>query len=148
MFQNFYLSLCQIADQRSNRSKICPLDFILLIVFLSTISGCSSWYEIEDYALAFVKDLLTIYEQLTGCHLSCGIPSHDTINRVMGMLEPSNFEKAYRSYIAIFLSITEEKYLCIDGKTMRGVKKHDFDSSSHTVSAFSPSGRHVWLRFT
>jgi len=56
------------------------------------------------------------------------------------MLEPSNFEKAYRSCIACFLSITEEKHLCIDGKIMRGVKKPDLYSSSHTVSAFSPSG--------
>jgi len=129
MFQNFYLSLCQVADPRSNRSKIYPLDFILLIVFLSTISGCSSWYEIEDYAFAFKKYLLAIYEQLTGCRLSCGIPSHDTINRVMGMLEPSNFEKAYRSCMVNFLSITEEKYLCIDGKAMREKWQ-------------------VWLRFT
>jgi len=56
------------------------------------------------------------------------------------MLHPSNFEKFYRSCIANFLSITEEKYLCIDSKTMRGAKKYDFESSSHNVSAFSPSG--------
>jgi len=53
------------------------------------------------------------------------------------MLEPSNFEKSYRSCIVNFLSITEEKHLCTDCKTM--IKKLDFDSSSHTFSDFSSS---------
>ncbi len=48
------------------------------------------------------------------------------------------FEGAYKRWIEGFISATSGKHICIDGKTMRGVKKLSFDTQSHVVSAFSP----------
>lgn len=38
-----------------------------------------------------------------------------------------------------FPPIGDEKHLCLDGKTMRGVKKLDFEHSAHIVSAYNPA---------
>ena len=45
-----------------DRKKLYPLDFLLLIVFLSTLSGCTSWYEIEDYGVEYEDELKRLYE--------------------------------------------------------------------------------------
>ena len=52
-------------------------------MFTTTISGCSSWYEIEDYAEEYKDDLVTLYERISGESSSWGVPSHDTLNRAI-----------------------------------------------------------------
>ncbi|MGP1552638.1 MAG: transposase family protein, partial [Bacteroidia bacterium] len=39
-----------VSGPRIESKEVYPLDFLLLIVFLSMLSGDTSWYEIEDYA--------------------------------------------------------------------------------------------------
>ncbi|KGL54657.1 DDE Tnp 1-associated protein [Porphyromonas sp. COT-052 OH4946] len=58
--------LFMASDPRRIESKeVYPLDFLLLIVFLSTLSGDTSWYEIEDYAEEYEEELKSRYETLT-----------------------------------------------------------------------------------
>ncbi len=57
------------------------------MVFTATISGCSSWYEIEDYAEEYKDDLVTLYERISGESSSWGVPSHDTLNRAISGLQ-------------------------------------------------------------
>ncbi|EIW93505.1 hypothetical protein HMPREF1322_0173, partial [Porphyromonas gingivalis W50] len=42
-----------------------------LIVFLSTLSGDTSWYEIEDYAEEYEEVLKSRYETLTIVGVRC-----------------------------------------------------------------------------
>lgn len=121
-----------------DRCKLHPLDFILLIVFTSTLSGCNSWYDIEDYAEHWQEDLKKLYKSLTGKDIIHGIPSHDSLNRAIGLLEPAVFEEAYCLWLESFVQLTTGSHICIDGKSMRGVRKLSFDAQSHTVSAYSP----------
>lgn len=138
MYHNLYSSLCLVSDPRINRHKVYPMDFILLIVFLSSLSGCSSWYEMEDYAEAYEDELKAIYQKLSSQSFSDSMPTHDTLNRCISLLSPEQFEASYRSWLESFFIQTTGKHICIDGKTMRGVKKLSFDTASHVVSAYSP----------
>ena len=61
MYHSLFESLCMVPDPRIERKKIYPLDFLLLIVFLSTLSGNTSWYEIEDYAKEYEKELKSLF---------------------------------------------------------------------------------------
>lgn len=45
-----------VPDPRIERKKVYPLDFLLLIVFLSTLSGNASWYEVENYAEEYEEE--------------------------------------------------------------------------------------------
>lgn len=92
---------------------------------------------IEDYAEDWSGDLKSIYRELTGDTTDYGMPAHDTLNRAISLLEPQSFEEAYRSWLSSFLSTEEERHLCLDGKTMRGVKKLSFEHHSHVLSAYS-----------
>lgn len=127
-----------VSDPRIECQKLYPLDYILLIVFVSTMSGCHSWYEIEDYAEDWSEELKAIYRELTGDTEDYGLPAHDTLNRAISLLDPQAFEQAYRLWLSSFFPIEDERHLCLDGKTMRGVKKLSFEHNSHVVSAYSP----------
>jgi len=118
--------------------KVPPLGYILTTVFTATISGCSSWYEIEDYAEEYKDDLEALYERISGESSSWGVPSHDTLNRAISILDPKQIEQVYKAFLEESFEITTGKHICLDGKTMRGVKKLDFDADSHCVTAFDP----------
>lgn len=138
MCQDLFAKVFSVEDPRLDRKKQYPLDYILLIVFIATLSGCSSWYEIEDYSEEYHDELRAIYQALRGLEAPESLPTHDTLNRCISLLSPQAFEEAYRSWLEAFLSQQSGRHICIDGKTMRGVKKLSFDSSSHVVSAYSP----------
>ena len=59
---SIFNQLLMVEDPRINRCKKFPLGYILTTVFTATISGCSSWYEIEDYAEEYKDDLEALYE--------------------------------------------------------------------------------------
>ncbi|KGN72241.1 DDE Tnp 1-associated protein [Porphyromonas gulae] len=63
--------LFMVSNPRIESKEVYPLDFLLLIVFLSTLSGDTSWYEIEDYAEEYEEELKSRYETLTIVGVRC-----------------------------------------------------------------------------
>lgn len=136
---NLYAPLLSVSDPRRDHKKLYPLDYLLLVVFTASLSGCQSWYDIEDYAKDWSEDLKSLYHKLTGETLEHYTPCDDTLNRAISLLDVDSFENAYCSWLEEFLVCISGEHLCIDGKTMGGgVKKLSFDSACHTISAYSP----------
>ena len=89
--------------------------------------------EIELFAKEY-QDYLRRYIELKN-----GIPSHDTINRVMGLLSPDVLQQLYGKWQELMNRNEGEalkKIICIDGKTMRSNKRKE-GKPSHIVSAWS-----------
>ena len=119
-------SLSLIDDHRSDKNKRYPLPLLLLIAFCASISKHDS-YTKHDYAQA--------HEELE----SMPPPTHDTLNRALHVIPHQGFKRAYQDWSAALLRWNEEtRQICIDGKTMRGVKKPSPDTESHIVSAYAP----------
>ncbi len=60
--------------------------------------------------------------------LGNGIPSHNTMQRVMGSIAPEYMQNVYQKWNETVNSNEGEalkKTICIDGKTMRGSKSKD-----------------------
>ena len=69
----------------------------------------------------------------------CGIPSHDTIGRVMGMIAPEVIQQLYAKWQECLDRNEGEvlkKIICIDGETIRGNKRNG-EKPAHIVSAWS-----------
>lgn len=49
-----------------------------------------------------------------------GIPSHDTMSRVFGQIEPSEFECCFRVWTCRAEEKPEGEVVAVDGKTLRG----------------------------
>jgi predicted transposase YbfD/YdcC len=68
--------------------------------------------------------------------LSNGIPSDDTLGRVLARLDPGAFEKCLLSWIQAVQEVTANRLIAIDGKTLRGsFAGRDGKAAIHMVSA-------------
>lgn len=122
-----------IEDVRQARKVRHKLKDILVIVLFATLANADDWVEMEMFAKEY-QDYLRKYIGLEN-----GIPSHDTLNRVMGLLSPDILKQMYGKWQELLNRNEGEalkKIICIDGKTMRSNKRKE-GKPSHIVSAWS-----------
>ena len=109
---------------------------IIVIVFLATLARCDDWIEIEDFA-KYQEEVLREYLELPN-----GIPSHDTIQRVMAMISPTYIQLLRDRWNEMVTANADDKVrklLGIDGKTQRGNASED-RKANHIVSAVDDRG--------
>ena len=93
---------------------------IIVIVLFATLANVDGWEEMEYFA-CYQEEYLKKYIELKN-----GIPSHDTIQRVFGMISPEILQQLYQKWQELPNRNEGEKLkklVCIDGKTMRGNKR-------------------------
>jgi predicted transposase YbfD/YdcC len=124
-----------VDEPRIERTKIHGLADILFICVAGTIAGCDGPTDIASFAKT----------QLAWCRkfveLNNGVPSHDTIGRVISLIKPQQFQKAFLDWVAALATDDKSKgprFVPIDGKTLRGSggAKHR-DNPLHVVSAWA-----------
>lgn len=122
-----------IEDVRQERKVRHLLKDILVIVLFATLANADDWVEIALFAQIYEGYLKKYIE------LKNGVPSHDTIQRVMGMVSPDILQQLYGKWQEL-LNREEgkalKKIICIDGKTMCSNKRGD-GKPSHIVTAWS-----------
>lgn len=133
-FTSFF---CDVADPRIERSKAHQLMDILFISVAGTIAGCEGPSDIAEFART----------QLDWCRkfvpLAEGVPAHDTIGRVLSLIKPQEFQKAFVDWIASLVGESDEddgqpRFVPIDGKTLRGSRgARDREKPLHLVSAWA-----------
>jgi hypothetical protein len=84
-----------ISDPRSARHTRHDLADVLTVAVCAVLSGVDDFVDIELWAQAKIDWLRGFMR------LEHGIPSHDTIGRVFGMIAPDEFESAFRRWLAI-----------------------------------------------
>lgn len=120
-----------LEDPRVDRTKDYPLEEILFLVLSAVVSGVNFLTEVEKFGNAKLEWFRTIlpYEN--------GIPSHDTIGRVLGMLDPDALETMFASWMASIAG-SIEGVVAVDGKTLRrAIARGEDRAFVHMVSAFA-----------
>jgi predicted transposase YbfD/YdcC len=108
-----FLEFEGVEDPRINRKKLYPLNEILFLCISAVISGFSEWEDISDFGnekLSWLRGYLPYNN---------GIPSHDTVNRVMGLINYRDFEVFFISWVESLVSNLGGKVISIDGKKLR-----------------------------
>ena len=98
----------------------------------AVIAGCKVWEDI--YVYCHVKE--SWFRNSQGMKLENGIPSHDTIQRVWSMIEPTEFEKCFCAWIEAACQKTKGEIVSIDGKTLRRSGGNE-QKPIHMVSAWA-----------
>lgn len=101
-----------VDDYRENHNKKHLLIDILAIVVCGAICGADSFVEIKTVAEAKREWLQTF---LT---LPNGIPSHDTLNRVMARIHPRQFQECFQSWVRATFPKFTTGHIAIDGKEL------------------------------
>lgn len=125
-----------IPDERQTFKIKHLLNEILFISVLAVISGADDFEEIEQYGKEKYKWLKTFLV------LPEGIPSHDTFNRVLCMIDPKKFQQSFIDWVSDIrnsIPIPENKdVVSIDGKTIcNSHDKRKGKKAIHMVSALS-----------
>jgi predicted transposase YbfD/YdcC len=107
-----------IDDPRLERRKAHALLDILFLCVAGTVAGCEGPSDIAEFA----REKLAWFRRFVP--LRNGVPSHDTIGRVMGLLKPEQFQRAFLDWVASLVDAAGEgdgpRFVPIDGKTLRG----------------------------
>ena len=120
-----------ITDPRQSGKVEHDLVELLVVAVNAVLVGADTFVEIELWANEKL-DWLRGYLKL-----AAGIPSHDTFGRLFGLINPDEFETAFRRWMSgILPALGTDAVVAIDGKTSRRTGKIDA-TPLHLVSAFA-----------
>lgn len=119
-----------VADPRHPHKVLHPLPEVLTIAACGVLIGADTFEEIELWAQE-KEAWLRGYLQLPN-----GVPSHDTFARVFGLMDPQQFEAAFRRWVDGVLPGVSPQIVALDGKTSRRSAKAA-EAPLHLVSAFA-----------
>lgn len=103
-----------IADPRSGPAQRHELIDILLIAVCAMLCGAEGFTDIALWGRC-QHDWLKTWLALPN-----GIPSHDTFNRVFGLIAPAEFAACFQSWTEALRQAVAGELIAIDGKTLRG----------------------------
>lgn len=123
-------------DTRYQPNVKHKIEDIILITLFALLAKCNEWTEIESFAKKKEKWLRKYLE------LPNGVPSHDTIQRVISILNPSTLYRDAINYLIEkidYITSTEEKdILSMDGKTSNGSARcTGINKETETVNTMS-----------
>src|SRR5579863_5925940 len=113
-------------ENASGQSKIIALTLFAIM------SGAQTFEEIEQFGELHINWLKEFLK------LENGIPSHDTIGRVLGFIEPQELISSFMHWIGKIKNLALENVVAIDGKTMKGSHSASRGLKAlHILSAYS-----------
>lgn len=124
-----------VDDPRVKGRSVHSLHSILFIIVSAVIANADGPSEIESFAKTR-KDWLEKFIDLDD-----GVPSHDTIGRILAMIKPIQFQTALIEWVQRLRagqSTDGPKLIQIDGKTSRGsYTNEDKSNALHIVGAWA-----------
>lgn len=110
----------ELTDPRSHINRIHKLGDLLVISIMAVIAGADGPQAIGVWALnneQWLKKRLK---------LPSGVPSHDTIGRLLTVIEPGLFQKCFHAWIQSLATPKEDEHanqIAVDGKVLK--RSHD-----------------------
>lgn len=100
-------------DPRSAQHVRYPLMEIIFLTVTAVISGAREWEEIVDFGQVKLEWLRQYLD------FSNGIPSHDTVNRTIGLIDYRAFEKCFLNWATMTIRLPQGVLINLDGKKLR-----------------------------
>lgn len=128
-----FMETIQIEDPRQQHKVKHTLQDVIGLVLIATLAGVDTLVDIEFFGECHAE---TLAKYLS---FPNGMPSHDTIGRVLQLVDPTYFYELQTNWNQFFIQTndpTMNKIINIDGKTMRGNASKD-QKANHILSAWS-----------
>ncbi len=112
VYRSLIESFAPLEDPRIERKKLYPLMEILFLSICAVLSGFEDWDEVVDFGeekLEWLRKYLP-YEH--------GIPSHDTLNRVISLIDDRSFERCFIDWVEMSISLPDGVAIHLDGKSL------------------------------
>lgn len=106
------LMLSKIEDPRDEEKVFYPIAEIFFLLITACLSGCNELTEIQEFGQQKISWLRGYYP------FSKGIPSHDTLGRVLAMVNKKSFEQLFTQWVVEQFAIPEGELVNFDGKRL------------------------------
>ena len=132
MAVNLIQSLQEIRDFRASRGRRYPLWLILLLVVMGTLSGCRSYYALEDFG---VRHYQALSEKL-GLTVT-RLPSDTTFRRILDRLDFHLLAEQFQQWASSTFHLEAGEWVSIDGKSIKGTVTQPQTAYQNFVSLVS-----------
>ena len=132
MGANLITSLQEIRDFRASQGRRYPLWLILLLVVMGTISGCRSYYALEDFGARHYE---AVSEQL-GLKVT-RLPSDTTFRRILQKLDFQTLAQQFEQWVNSTFTLEHGEWVAIDGKSIKGTVAEPGTAYQNFVSMVS-----------
>lgn len=129
----------EVDDPRQDGKCFHQLSDIIMLVLCGYIADCEGFEEVYDYACD-KQDVLREF-----LDLPCGIPSHDTLNRVFRLLDPAQLESVLTNWGKQIVGLLAQKQLTVDGKQLRGTVEATHKQASVQIVSVWAEGERLCL---
>jgi predicted transposase YbfD/YdcC len=134
--QSLIECLADVTDPRIERCRQHKLIDILFLAVCATISGADGFTEMEECGRAKEAWLRQFLE------LPNGIPSHDTIGRVLARVKPDELNNSVLKWVTGVVRLHQGEIVSFDGQTVRrSYHRANGQAAIELVSAWARSRR-------
>lgn len=119
-----------IIDPRKDINIMYDLLDIVFITLAGVLSGAEGWSEIHQFARE-KQTWLKKYRKLES-----GIPSEDTISRVIRAIDPVALNQAFMSWVNSIREISGQPLIAIDGKTLKLSRDGEKHNALHSITVW------------
>ena len=121
-----------LEDWRNAQQTQHRLSELLTVAVCAVLSGADDFEEISQWGRAKVPWLRGFLR------LDYGVASPDTFERVFALLDPKQFEQAFRTWVGgIIPAVGKDQVIAIDGKSSRRTMSKAAVAPLHLVSVFA-----------
>ena len=132
MEANLITSLQKIRDFRTSRGRRYPLWLILLLVVIGTISGCRSYYALEDFGMRHYE----VVSEKLGLKVT-RLPSDTTFRRILQKLDFQVLAQQFEQWVKSTFTLETGGWVAIDGKSITGTVTEPGTAYQNFVSLVS-----------
>jgi predicted transposase YbfD/YdcC len=111
--ESFVELFAQLPDPRMERTRRHSLESILFLCLCGVVCGANDLVSIERFGIAR-RGFLERFVEFPN-----GIPSHDTLGRVLAKLNPTALEVLFARWMRGVAQATDQDVVAIDGKALR-----------------------------
>ena len=108
-------SLQETRDFRATQGRRYPLWLIWLLIIMGTLSGCRSYYALEDFG---VRHYQALSEKL-GLTVT-RLPSDTTFRRILQRLDFQLLAQQFHQWASSAFAPSPDEWVPIDGKSIKG----------------------------
>ena len=121
-----------LEDWRNAQQTRHRLSELLTVAVCAVLSGADDFEEVSQWGQAKLPWLRGFLR------LDYGVASPDTFERVFALIEPKQFEQAFRTWVGrIIPALAKDQVIAIDGKSSRRTTSKAAAAPLHLVSAFA-----------
>ena len=121
--------LKQLPDKRRGAGQRHQLDFGILIIIMSIMSGYVGIRAMGDFAEKNKEQLIKILKPKKP-----RVPSFSTLRRLMMQLDFSELRHIFYQWSLQYVDYTEGEYFAIDGKSIRSTVKNGTNEKQNFIS--------------